>query len=109
MCASGSALSGACARSSRPPGTPRRPIMGEERPLPFLRTNRRPPKPRPRGVTEIRGPYYTPIGVRQLEDILETVGDWVDTLKFAGGSFAVMPARAVRAINDLCHRYDVTV
>jgi phosphosulfolactate synthase (CoM biosynthesis protein A) len=40
----------------------------------FLRTNARPPKPRTRGVTEIRGPYYTPMGKRYLQDILETMG-----------------------------------
>src|SRR5690606_10640128 len=75
----------------------------------FLRKNHRPPKPRDRGVTEIRGPYYTPMGPRYLEDVLETMGEWIDTLKFAGGSFSLMPKRAVRALIDLCHRHEVTV
>ena len=30
-------------------------------------------------------------GQRYLEDVLETMGDYVDTLKFAGGSFTLMP------------------
>jgi hypothetical protein len=30
----------------------------------FLRVNQRPGKPRTRGVTEIRAPYYTPMGKR---------------------------------------------
>ena len=60
-------------------------------------------------MTEIRGPYYTPVGRRYLEDVLETMGDYVDTLKFAGGSFALMPREAVRALNDLCHEHDVEV
>jgi phosphosulfolactate synthase (CoM biosynthesis protein A) len=60
-------------------------------------------------VTEIRGPYYTPVGTRYLEDILETMGAYVDALKFAGGSFSLMPRRAVRALTELCHRYDVLV
>ena len=34
----------------------------EQRAFAFLRLNERPPKPRKRGVTEIRGPYYTPVG-----------------------------------------------
>ena len=34
----------------------------EERAFAFLRTNQRQGKPRQRGVTEIRGPYYTPLG-----------------------------------------------
>jgi len=30
--------------------------------FPFLRANERPAKPRARGVTEIRGPYYSVMG-----------------------------------------------
>jgi phosphosulfolactate synthase (CoM biosynthesis protein A) len=75
----------------------------------FLRTNRRPDKPRGTGLTEIRGPYYTPMGRRYLEDILETMGAYVDSLKFAGGSFSLMPSRAVKEIIDLCHRHEVLV
>jgi phosphosulfolactate synthase (CoM biosynthesis protein A) len=75
----------------------------------FLRMNDRQPKPRNRGITEIRGPYYTPMGRRYLEDILETMGAYVDSLKFAAGSFTLMPPEAVRGITDLCHRYDVLV
>ncbi len=75
----------------------------------FLRINRRQPKPRTRGVTEIRGPYYTPMGKRYLEDVLETMGEWVDTLKFAGGSFTLMPRGAVKELLDLCHAHEVQV
>src|SRR5438046_190993 len=79
------------------------------RAFPFLRINERPPKPRTRGVTEIRGPYYSPLGPRQLEDILETMGDYVDALKFAGGSFGLMPRPALKALINLCHAHDVAV
>src|SRR5262249_32377974 len=75
----------------------------------FLRLNDRHPKPRTRGVTEIRGPYYTPVGKRYLQDILETMGPYVDALKFAGGSFSLMPRRALRELIDLCHAHDVLV
>ncbi len=75
----------------------------------FLPLNQRPAKPRSRGVTEIRGPYYTPMGKRYLADLLETMGDYIDALKFAGGSFALMPEKAVKEIIDLCHDYDVLV
>jgi phosphosulfolactate synthase (CoM biosynthesis protein A) len=81
----------------------------EERAFDFLRINHRPPKPRSQGVTEIRGPYYTPMGTRYLQDLLETVGAYVDALKFAGGSFRLMPRRAVRELIDLCHAHDVLV
>jgi phosphosulfolactate synthase (CoM biosynthesis protein A) len=84
-------------------------MADDERAFSFLRVNQRQGKPRSRGVTEIRGPYYTPMGKRYLEDLLETVGVYVDTLKFAGGSFALMPRRAVRELIDLCHAHAVQV
>ncbi len=80
-----------------------------ERSFPFLRINEREAKPRKRGLTEIRGPYYSVIGRRCLEDLFETMGAYVDSLKFAGGSFTLMPAQAVREIVDLCHEHDVLV
>ncbi len=81
----------------------------EDRAFPFLRINERQSKPRKRGVTEIRGPYYSPMGKRYLEDILETMGAYVDVLKFAGGSFSLMPRKAVKGLLDLCHRYNVLI
>lgn len=80
-----------------------------DRSFPFLRTNDRQSKPRTRGLTEIRGPYYTCFGRRHLEDVLETMGDYVDSLKFAGGSFALMPREALAGIVNLCHKHDVQV
>src|SRR5438045_8611095 len=80
-----------------------------ERSFPFLQINQREPKPRKRGLTEIRGPYYSVVGGRYLEDLFETMGAYVDSLKFAGGSFALMPERAVRDIVELCHKHDVLV
>ncbi len=84
-------------------------IQTEERAFSFIRLNHRPSKPRRRGMTEMRGPYYTPMGKRYLQDILETMGNYVDALKFAGGSFSLMPRRAVKELLDLCHQYDVQV
>src|SRR6266581_6334720 len=80
-----------------------------ERSFPFLRINEREPKPRKRGLTEIRGPYYSVMGRRYLEDLFETVGAYVDSLKFAGGSFTLMPEQVVREMVDLCHKYSVLV
>lgn len=79
------------------------------RAFPFLRTNPRPTKPRACGVTEIRGPYYTPMGKRYLADVLETMGAYVDGLKFGGGSFVLYPRAALRELIDLCHAHDVYV
>jgi len=75
----------------------------------FLRANHRPAKPRTRGVTEIRGPYYSAMGPRYLRDVLETMGQHVDALKFAGGSFTLMPERALREILDVAHEHQVLV
>src|SRR5437899_9265741 len=89
---------GARAKSKRP-----------ERSFPFLRVNERGVKPRKRGLTEIRGPYYSAYGRRHLKDLFETMGAYIDSLKFAGGSFTLMPEKAVREIVELCHKYDVLV
>src|SRR5437867_1372201 len=75
----------------------------------FLPLNERQKKLRSRGITEMRGPYYTPMGKRYLADILETMGEYVDVLKFACGSFSLMPRGAVRELLDLCHEHDVMV
>src|SRR6201993_563284 len=80
-----------------------------ERSFPFLKINQREGKPRKRGLTEIRGPYYSVVGWRYLEDLFETMGAYVDSLKFAGGSFTLMPEQVVRDIVDLCHKHDVLV
>ena len=81
----------------------------ERRAFDFVPLNRRDRKPRKRGLTEMRGPYYTPMGTRYLRDILETVGDWVDTLKFSGGSFALMPRARVAELITIAHEHSVTV
>jgi len=80
-----------------------------ERAFAFLEMNRRQEKPRTTGLTEIRGPYYTPMGRRYLEDLLETMGEHVDSLKFAGGSFTLMPQKYLREIIALAHQFKVKV
>ena len=49
-------------------GVPQRPAGGRGTSARTLRTpvNVREGKPRTRGITEIRGPYYTPLGDRAL-------------------------------------------
>src|SRR5438094_9591366 len=80
-----------------------------QRSFPFLRINERETKPRKRGLTEIRGPYYSVVGRRYLEDLFETMGNYVDSLKLAGGSFTLMPAHVIREIVDRCHKHEVLV
>jgi phosphosulfolactate synthase (CoM biosynthesis protein A) len=81
----------------------------QDRAFACLRVNERQSKPRSRGVTEIRGPYYTPMGKRYLQDVLETMGAYVDVLKFAAGSFSLMPRQVVKELLELCHAHDVLV
>jgi phosphosulfolactate synthase (CoM biosynthesis protein A) len=78
-------------------------------PFRFLWTNQRPGKPRTRAVTEIRGPYYSTMGARYLADVLETMGDYIDSLKFAGGSFSLIPQKALQELIEVCHTHDVLV
>jgi phosphosulfolactate synthase (CoM biosynthesis protein A) len=83
--------------------------VASDRAFPFLRVNQRQAKPRTAGLTEIRGPYYTPMGTRYLADLLETMGAYADSLKFAGGAFSLMPRRALAGLIELCHAHDVLV
>jgi phosphosulfolactate synthase (CoM biosynthesis protein A) len=75
----------------------------------FIRKNPRSPKPRAIGMTEIRGPYYTMMGERYLRDVLETMHPYIDSLKFAGGSFTIIDPAALREIIDTCHEFEVMV
>lgn len=80
-----------------------------DNPFNFIRTNKRDDKPRKNGITEIRGPYYSVMGKRYLEDVLETMGPYVDSLKFAGGSFRLLPRAALKELVDLAHRHNVLI
>ncbi|MFD2177441.1 phosphosulfolactate synthase [Veronia pacifica] len=75
----------------------------------FLQRNKRPAKPRKVGLTEIRAAYYSNFGESYFRDILESAGNYVDSIKFAGGSFTFMNPEKVRAMNDLAHEYGVLV
>jgi phosphosulfolactate synthase (CoM biosynthesis protein A) len=69
----------------------------------------RPEKPRTFGLTEGRGPYYSTYGSRHLADVLDVAGQWVDGVKWAGGSFALVPREEVRKLSDLVHEHDAYV
>ncbi|QNG21131.1 phosphosulfolactate synthase [Rhodococcus triatomae] len=71
----------------------------------FVPRAHRPAKPRTYGLTEVRGPYYSTYGTRHLQDVLEVAGQWVDGVKWAGGSFALLPREQVRAFSDVAHEH----
>lgn len=81
----------------------------QDYPFDFIRHNKRVGKPRKTGITEIRGPYYTVMGKNYLEDVLNTMGTYIDSLKFAGGSFSMMSASTLKDLIDTAHKYDVLV
>lgn len=69
----------------------------------------RPAKPRSFGITEIRAPYYNTFGTRHLRDVFDVASQWVDGIKWAGGSFALVPPDQVRAFSDIAHENDAYV
>jgi len=43
------------------------------------------------------------------QDVLETMGQFMDGLRFSGGSFSLMPHDIVRQLTRLAHNHDVYV
>jgi phosphosulfolactate synthase (CoM biosynthesis protein A) len=62
-----------------------------------LKVNRRTAKPRTEGITEIRGPYYTPMGKRYLRDIIG-VCHAHDVLVSTGGFIEYVLAQGADAV-----------
>jgi phosphosulfolactate synthase (CoM biosynthesis protein A) len=75
----------------------------------FVPRAHRAAKPRSFGITEIRAPYYATFGTRHLQDVFDVAGDWVDGIKWAGGSFALVPPEQVRAFSDIAHEHNAYV
>ncbi|GLT75506.1 hypothetical protein SLA2020_472250 [Shorea laevis] len=69
----------------------------------------RPEKPRRYGVTEMRGPNHTLLSQNVLQDIFESMGQFVDGLKFYGGSNSLMPKSFIKEVIDTAHQHDVYV
>uniref|UniRef100_A0ACD5UH90 Uncharacterized protein n=1 Tax=Avena sativa TaxID=4498 RepID=A0ACD5UH90_AVESA len=70
----------------------------------------RPEKPRRYGVTEMRSPYYSFRPAHHaLQEILDSIGPFVDGLKFSGGSHSLMGKELIREITDLAHKHDMYV
>jgi len=75
----------------------------------FLPKNELSNKPRSTGLTEIRGPYYTPMTRTYLDELLKDWGEYVDGIKFAGGSFSLMPPDRLRGLIDVAHDHGCSV
>jgi phosphosulfolactate synthase (CoM biosynthesis protein A) len=81
----------------------------QENPFDFIHRNKRAEKPRKIGLTEVRGPYYSVMGKNYLEDVFSTMGSYIDSLKFAGGSFSLLPFKELKSIIDIAHKHNVLV
>ncbi|KAK4439292.1 protein HEAT-STRESS-ASSOCIATED 32 [Sesamum alatum] len=75
----------------------------------FFEEEDRPEKPRRFGVTEVRGPHYSLFSQNLLQDVFESMGQFVDGLKFAGGSQSLMPKSYVKEVTDMAHKHNVYV
>lgn len=75
----------------------------------FFEDEDRPEKPRNYGVTEMRPPHYSLFSRPLLQDIFESMGQFVDGLKISGGSHSMMPKTYIREISDLAHKHNVYV
>lgn len=80
-----------------------------ERAFSFIKKNERAPKPRKKGLVEIRGPYYSMTGKNYLQDVYDTMGEYIDSLKFAGGSFSIISKESLKDIIELSHKHDIMV
>jgi len=47
--------------------------------------------------------------LRCVQDIFESMGDYVDGLKFSGGSDSLMPKAFIKQVIDTAHQHDVYV
>ena len=75
----------------------------------FEENEDRPSKPRRYGVTEMRSPDYSLFNHNVLQDIFESMGEYVDGLKFSGGSHSLMPKSLLKEVIDMAHHHDVYV
>ncbi|KAK9092160.1 hypothetical protein Syun_027071 [Stephania yunnanensis] len=75
----------------------------------FFEDEDRPEKPRRYGVTEIRGPHYSLLTQSAIQDILESHAQFVDGLKFSGGSHSLMSKNFIKKVTEIAHKHDVYV
>ncbi len=82
----------------------------QKKALDFVEIRELEKKPRKKGITEVRVPYYaaTPT-ITYIKDLLEEWGDYFDGMKFACGTMRLMNRSHVKKIIEMCHKNNVYV
>ncbi|KAL6546704.1 Protein HEAT-STRESS-ASSOCIATED 32 [Orobanche minor] len=75
----------------------------------FFEDEDRPEKPRRYGVTEMRGPHYSLFSQNLLQEVFDSMGQFVDGLKFYGGSHSLMPRSYIKEVTNMAHKHNVYV
>ncbi|KAL6562205.1 Protein HEAT-STRESS-ASSOCIATED 32 [Orobanche gracilis] len=75
----------------------------------FFEDEDRPEKPRRYGVTEMRGPHYSLFSQNLLQEVFDSMGQFVDGLKFYGGSHSLMPKSYIKEVTNMAHKHNVYV
>jgi phosphosulfolactate synthase (CoM biosynthesis protein A) len=87
----------------------KRSIVGK-RAFEFVEIGVLPPKPRKKGVIEVRVPYYAASPtLTYIGDLLDTWSEYFDGMKFACGTMRMMQKAHVAKIIKMCHDHDVYV
>jgi phosphosulfolactate synthase (CoM biosynthesis protein A) len=84
-------------------------IPSKQKPFDFVTTEKPSPKPRNSGVIEIRGPYYSAVTAGYVNNLLDDWGEYIDGLKFAGGSFSLLQEDKLKEYVKICHDHGVFV
>lgn len=72
----------------------------------FFKVTDRPSKPRDEGITEVRD---INLSLRQVEDLIEVAGDYIDVLKMSSGSQRLLSRDIVKKKIKLCHKNNILV
>lgn len=72
-------------------------------------SNRRSVKPRLYGITEIHGPHHSVTGPEHLQNLFESMGEYIDGLKFSGGCMSLMARDILKQLIRQAHDHDVYV
>ncbi len=75
----------------------------------FLKLRELEPKPRNKGVVEIRGSYYSPVTYTYLKDLFEMIGDQIDGFKFVAGCQSFHGDKLIKKFTKLCHKHNIYV